>query len=325
MLSWRDFDPEVVRAIEKRDADAINSEADGGMRCPLVGHGEFLAWVGGDRRQGTAPHGQPAIRFYSTPTFVYVQPLDNVISGLDLVEQMLGGSWGKAETYRLGNERSEDALSWNVFRSLQESQSLKLVAGELLGNAPIGEPRLFMWGREIGLVGASNWPELATVRNMVEPGLRQQTEPDVVLHVSGWGWLFIEAKFGSPLTTFRGREGRLKEWFKRYERWCDGVLDVTALRALEAKRFPEQLLRNLVIAAQVKAHGERAMVVYLTRGQALEEHEEIFNALFDSSPVGFATLSWERIYELARTDQRLNGLGRYFEEKSLALRRAFNV
>ena len=41
------------------------------------------------------------------------------------------GEWQKAETGRLGYENSEDAVSWNVFRSLQE-------AGQLGDNPTVG-------------------------------------------------------------------------------------------------------------------------------------------------------------------------------------------
>src|SRR5208283_5682738 len=42
----------------------------------------------------------------------------------------------------LGSSESEDALTWNVFRSLQESGDLNLVAGLLA----IGDPRgLLLW------------------------------------------------------------------------------------------------------------------------------------------------------------------------------------
>ena len=52
----------------------------------------------------------------------------------------------KYESHRLGSENSEDALSWNVFRSLQEGGQLARVAGMITGEFLSYEPFLYLWG-----------------------------------------------------------------------------------------------------------------------------------------------------------------------------------
>jgi hypothetical protein len=103
-----------------------------------------LPWRNGDYTQGTIPCGEPPISFRVSPTFIYEHPLDNFIAGHQLIET--ASSWGKAETHRLGYENSEDALTWNVFRSLQEAERLGIGAAALASVESRAEPTLYLWG-----------------------------------------------------------------------------------------------------------------------------------------------------------------------------------
>src|SRR4051812_41980460 len=99
---WQDFDQAAVRALRAKDPSAID---DTGMACPLVDHARHhLTWEGGNRRNGTEPHGEPLARFRASGTYVLIDPLDNIIVGRDLVRRIVAGEAGKAETGRLGNE-----------------------------------------------------------------------------------------------------------------------------------------------------------------------------------------------------------------------------
>src|SRR5205823_5059763 len=121
MYSWENFDQERVRRIRRREPGVADTSPGGGMLCPLVEHGEWLDWVDGSARKGTIWHGSPELRFHASPTYVLREPIHNFIAGQRLIQEALDGKWKKAETHRLGNENSEDALTWNVFRSLQEA------------------------------------------------------------------------------------------------------------------------------------------------------------------------------------------------------------
>jgi len=82
---------------------------------PVQGPPRPHPWAHGDYTKGTEPHGDPPVSFRVSPTYVLQDHLENFIVGRELVDTLTG----KAETWRLGNENSEDALSFNVFRSLQ--------------------------------------------------------------------------------------------------------------------------------------------------------------------------------------------------------------
>lgn len=294
------------------------------MTCPLADHGrEWLEWTDGDYKKGSVPHGDPRVSFRISPTYVLNDVRENFISGLDLVEAMAGGLWGKAETHRLGNENSEDALSWNVFRSLQEANLLSLVTPLLCDCDSSAEPDLFLWGRRITARSAEDWDELLAVRDELEPTHRQQTEPDVVLHLDGWGWVFIEAKFGSPITTASSAE-RMRAWLDRYPPKVPSLFALDRISGLSHAEFPEQLLRNVVFANQIAEPGERAHVVLLTREKDVTPVDTwIRNCLSDACETTFSRLTWEAVYQSLPDDPALGLLRRYFESKSYGLRQAF--
>jgi hypothetical protein len=214
---WRDFDQSAVGRIARADPEYVVKQPTGGMRCPLAGHdAEWLSWRNGEYAKGTVPHGDPEVVFRVTPTYILTDRLTNFIVGQDVIQAAIDGDWGKAETHRLGHENSEDALTFNVFRSLQEASCVQLVAELVTGRSLSKEPELFLWGRHINRDGSSeDWSELQAIRDRVEPGHGQQTEPDVCLHVRGWGWIFVEAKFDFGIKTAANTD-KLEAWCKLY-------------------------------------------------------------------------------------------------------------
>jgi hypothetical protein len=322
MYGWQDFDPAVVVELSR---SGIRSEVsdEHGMLCPLKGHdSHWLRWrevsrpgsphEAVTRRNGTASHGDPPARFYASPTFVLDDPLDNLIVGQGLVGKLTAE--GKAES-RLGHERSEDAVSWNVFRSLQEAGLLGVAVNLLIGVQPASEPELYMWSVQVeaGPDRLTPWSRLEEVRDELEPGYRQQTEPDVCLYIGGWGWVLIEAKLGSK-TTLCKDEAHLARWKKHYLQEGRGaaVLNLEEVQKARRSDLPEQLLRNVLFADRLRGSDEHAVVVALTR------------LVTDSTTVPLYHRTWEHIYnELCLREGSLESLRSYYERKSLNLQKAF--
>ncbi len=109
------------------------------IRCCMRGCG---TWLTRYRRGATAVFcPDHHIRISSSPTYVYDNPSRNFIIDTDLVSHVK-----KVERWRLGNERSEDALSWNVFVSLARLGELRHVLRQLTRLEFTGEPILYLWG-----------------------------------------------------------------------------------------------------------------------------------------------------------------------------------
>jgi len=64
-------------------------------------------------------------------TYSYADPAHNITASAKAFKQKIVGHPFKYESHRLGLERSEDALSWNVFKSLQEAGSLARFASQI--------------------------------------------------------------------------------------------------------------------------------------------------------------------------------------------------
>ena len=306
------------------------------MQCPLKGHeAHWLSWRKEgpasrqgevSRRLGTVSHGDPLVRFYASPTFILDDPLQNLIAGHALVGQLTAE--GKAES-RLGNERSEDAVSWNVFRSLQEAGLLGAAASLLIGVQPSSEPELYMWSVQVeaGPDRLTPWARLTQVRKELEPGFSQQTEPDICLHIHDWGWVFIEAKFGSKTTLCRDDE-HLARWKKHYTQEGRGahILNLGRMQKATRATLPEQLLRNVLFADRMRAPGEHAVVVALTRNGHKDPTDMVERLVADPTTVPLYHRTWEQLYHgLCLGEDSLESLRSYYERKSLNLRLAFEL
>ena len=302
------------------------------MRCPLLGHDSWLSWAEGkagtgrQARYGTVWVGEPPLRFHASPTYVLQQPIDNFIAGQTLIGEALAGRWTKAETYRLGHENSEDALTWNVFRSLQEAGELSTGIRALTGiKATGGEPALYLWGRHIDLHGTSAWPALANARDQIEPWGGQQTVPDCCLHLPGQAWVFIEAKFGSLTATTKSDHAR-DAWIARYDKTCPAIFKRNAILAMAPGQFPEQLLRNVALALRVRQTGEEVIVVALVRKRDASSVDVVAHrCLNDGFGVKIRMATWEQIHDALPRMPALERVRYYLEQKSYRLRPAFSI
>jgi hypothetical protein len=328
---WADFDQQIVDSMSAGPEGAIDIDMSSGMRCPLLGHDSWLSWAEGQAgegrkaRHGTVWAGDPPLRFHSSPTYVLQRPIDNFIAGRALIGEALDGHWGKAETGRLGHENSEDALTWNVFRSLQEAGELPAVIRELTGIDAAGEPALYLWGRQVELCGTSAWPALADARQAIEPCGGQQLAPDCCLHLPGQAWIFVEAKFGSPTATKKLEDAR-NAWAERYDKSCPGVFRKDVIQTTPPDQFPEQLLRNVALALQVRQAAEQVIVVALVREVDVSCVDVVAHrCLNDGLEVKVRVSTWEQVYSALREWSALDLLRRYLERKSYRLQPAFSI
>jgi len=322
---WDAFDQDRVRAIRQRRADAVDTTGASGMHCPLMHHDEWLPWEYGGASNGTILHGDPGVRFHASPTYVLHEPLGNFIAGHRLIQTALDGTWEKADSHRLGDENSEDALIWNVFRSLQEAAQLSVVVELFAGIRPVQEPELYLWGRRIGLDDTSDWPSLSERRGEIEPWTGQKAEPDCIIRLPGEALIFIEAKFGSPIATKHSDAAR-DEWFARYDGTCPGLFDRDAISVTPARVFPEQLLRNAALVRQMRQSGEHLIVVALTRAADQTSADVVARqCLREGTEIDVRRGTWEGIYEALPPQAELDLLRDYLEHKSYRLQHAFGL
>ncbi len=149
----------------------------------------------------------------------------------------------------LASENNEDALSWNLFRTLEKAERLDVVARAL---GLVDEFQVLYWYRPWD--AADPPPEIKQALDRVEPwgkvGGRYQTETDIIL--KGQRYLvMVESKLGKP-------GARIRTW-ERTSRARVPPSYEAPLQALlagmqdweETMRRFYQLLRHLVLANEL--------------------------------------------------------------------------
>ena len=127
-IGLAELEPDASSRYTRRSRDPLLRED--AIRCCVHGCDQWLA----RRRRGPIDartfcpvHG---ISVSTSPTYVYKDYRDNFIIGLPMLEEVKPF---KVESWRLGNERSEDALSWNCFVGLVRLNGLASVFRALTG------------------------------------------------------------------------------------------------------------------------------------------------------------------------------------------------
>jgi hypothetical protein len=318
-----DLDPSVV--VHPDDPDRV--------RCYVRGCQHFLRRPTRHARGEVCPdHGIYCHYSRYGATYSYRDVRRNIIASPDLFAQRIVGHSFKYESHRLGSENSEDALSWNVFRSLQEAGLLAAVAKLMTGEDHPQTPDLYLWGIRISDNSFEPWDLLIAARERFESNLpvkRPLTEPDIALHLPGKYLVLIEAKFTSPNPFYEQGPRRdaqsltLDELLGIYRDDSLRILDYA--KASSVDRIPYQLWRNMVFAewmAKSESAQTKAYHVNLVRAQAVEATSPKFLGLIRASAIQhFHQVAWESFGRQVTNRQEL--LHQYLLTKSCHLSRAF--
>ncbi|MFN0019495.1 MAG: PGN_0703 family putative restriction endonuclease [Pirellulaceae bacterium] len=270
----------------------------------------------------------------NTGTYSFADPVRNIIVGKGEFAGHILRNPFKFESHRLGSEKSEDALTWNVFRFLYEQNQLARVAELFTGERHREEPQLFLWG--ISMDDFQPWPLLIKARERFEANLpvdRPLTEPDIALYLPGQYLVLIEAKFTSPNTFYEHAYRKspasltLDElihifWFREAR-----IVDPDA--ASEAVRVPQQLWRNMVFAeymAQLAGKSTRAYHANLVRNSFEEQIEDEFRRLLRPEFTNrFRRQTWEELFAQTCLLPEFRELNSFMRNKTAGLRPAFQI
>jgi len=269
-------------------------------------------------------------------TYSYADVRRNAIVSPDLLARRIVHHPFKYESHRLGAERSEDMLTWNVFRSLQEADFLGTFARAITGDTCTVEPFLYLWGICLTEDDFDPWDLLIAARERFEsrlPVVRPLTEPDIGIMLPGRYLILIEAKFCSPNTSYlRGPRANpqsltLNELLGIYHEPRLRILDHA--RAAARPQVHYQLWRNMVFSewmAQQDHPRTKAFHVNLVRrGFERSSAEEFSGLVRPEFKNRFRRITWESIYALCLKTPALSRLCRYMETKTARLVRAFNL
>ncbi len=144
----------------------------------------------------------------SKVVYIHRDPLSNLPreireAALDTLDRSINVINRKNKKRNFCCESSEDAVTWTIFRHLEQTGQLRPVLAEL-GAAPAKEsteePIMLLWGVPVPFDGARGQEcadRLIQVIDEIQRNPRSRSEPDVVLDFGSTGVVFIEVKFTS--------------------------------------------------------------------------------------------------------------------------------
>jgi hypothetical protein len=273
-------------------------------------------------------------------TYIYEEKVDNLIIDKELFENVFekqnNGKYDREKKYdtkKMGHENSEDALTWNVFVTLQKAGGLKAVASLISDKSCEEELELILWGYSLkdGLL----IKELKSFREKFESQIGVPTEPDIILKTANEVFL-IEAKFCSSnsrkdISVWRDKEidGRTKKEYDSYKIRYGGLIDEVLNKDIieRQNKFCSQLVRYALYANYAYKDKSYYIVNLLPK-----MHKEISLIKEEFKPYlkknNFKTITWEDIYEALENlkgEPEIIVLRKYLQEKTANLKKAFTI
>jgi hypothetical protein len=224
----------------------------------------------------------------------------------------------------LGSKQSEDALTWNVFRSLQKSNKLNIVCDRLRIGAPRG---LLLWRLAPDTEGTNaelQWVVGATIRRF-DGRLDDQemTEPDVTL-LGTAGIALVECKLSrpgnAPRRFWEGKSDRVARRLPIYNEQHPRLLKPRTGSDDVAPVY--QLMRMAFYATEIGARfGVEPVVVSLANNKnwtvrySRKRHcaADLWKAFIDllgDSPPRCEALFWQDLLPLI-SDESMDALSQY--------------
>jgi len=276
-------------------------------------------------------------KIYITPTtFIYEDLRDNLLwydADKDFLDKIIVAKRIKAQ---LHHDKSEDAVSWNVFRFLERT---KLLSGFLEGlhNSPVKNPEVIYWSYSQSQQKV--WNELEKAR--VEFGEKPQksSEPDLIVK-SDDVLFFIEVKLTAPNKVDFNKNHTAEDKAERVRRYSKGdyFLKQPVENIMDAGYY--QLMRFWLIGAWIADNENfNFYLLNLVRKDGEKEEKNIGSKfgkyIKQNGKREFMRITWEDIYKYISTTDILGEdkdkmLG-YFRNKTIGydgsgrLQRAFSI
>jgi len=229
---------------------------------------------------------------------------------------------------KIASQHSEDALTWNVFRTLQSNDRIQRFTDIFAPRLDIY--KIWFWGHDADMQTQEIDPEIQECLNQMEPwgknGIKQQTEPDVILrgksHV-----VMVECKLGRPGEKVkawqRGRSGMRSEY-------------LTFMDSLKLKLFADsfhyerhgnrfyQLFRNYLLSAALALRWETqfslvAIVNELNSNLEGHSHQDEFNSFRSvlAEPSNTFLITWQQVWNALPRERELLPLREFMMKHTL--------
>jgi hypothetical protein len=203
---------------------------------------------------------------------------------------------------RFGFSTSEDAVTWTVFRYLQQTEDLGSTLRHLLPALPSGEPTLLFWGAPVDERGVRVREALIAITDDLGESPDYRSEPDLLLWFPASALVSIEVKYR------QGRNVCPRTAPSAYDRY---ILGTEAFCHPETARVSRcyELARNWRLGWELASHlgCEGFYLLNLASGKLLcQESTSLacFNrSIRTSGRRAFSTFSWDHFLKMIPSPQ----------------------
>ncbi len=261
----------------------------------------------------------PIHKIVITPsTFEYPSLWDNVLWHDDKDQSLLRSIASFKRESRISRERSEDALTWNVFRYLERSGQISEYASHLIG-VPVQNSRVIYWSYSQD--DAQTWPNLTKARlEFGEHNVRRSSEPDLLI-VARDVVIWIEAKFTDNNNKRPSSPGETRKYCVGGDNWYDKVFNSDYESVANASKKYELMrlwLLGTWVADLSKSQFYLVSLVCSNKDKLIEQ--EFRPHIRTDSQKEFMRTTWEDIYDFVSNsgfdDTEKKKLMAYMENKT---------
>lgn len=263
------------------------------IECPVRGCPEVVERQRKSFRRA-AQFQCPRHKIYiSASTFEYEDKIDNLLWQGDEDMRLLQAVYGVKRESRMARERSEDALTWNVFRYL-EKHGLPAPSLAALTGSPVADPQVIYWSYSAADQGT--WPWLAKARSEFGEHPRRSSEPDLIV-ASDEALFFIEPKFTGDNKTKPSKPHDTKEYLAGGDRWYQQVFR-SEYSTVAVQEQAYELLRFWLLGSWIAAQLNVAfcLINLVREGYETDIEQQFSRHIVTSQPRSFLRCTWEDIY-----------------------------
>lgn len=235
--------------------------------------------------------------YISPSTFEYCNEQDNILwDNPEDISLLCKVKRAKRES-RMARDNSEDAITWNVFRYLENTDLLDGLLGRI-GMQRHNNADIMYWSyNQHSQDGNQSWPCLNHARREFGEQLNRSSEPDIIVKTDKT-LFFIECKLGSGNNTTPKNEGAMKKYKTGGNDWFSKVFRSEYEHvAICEKKY--ELMRFWLLGTWLADQLDlQFCLVNLVPEKKEHDIEERFSKhIHEGESRRFVRASWENIYE----------------------------
>jgi len=224
---------------------------------------------------------------------------------------------------KIGSQHSEDALTWNVFRTLQLNQGIHIITG--IFDADIDVSKLYFWGgHDADQRNGKIDTDIQDILNQMESwgmnGVKQQTETDVILrgkrHI-----VMVECKLGERRKKVKAWQrssiGMRPEYAAFIKKQGFKLFNDTFEYERDGNRF-YQLFRNYLLGAALALKWNTgfsllAIVNDLNSNREGKSHQYEFDSFRSvlAEPSNAFIITWQQIWKALPAEENFSSVREY--------------